>query len=113
MKISGEKVIFCGSRDIGRVMRGEEDSCCVLKSVTVYHSAYDLLDTETILPDLDPDFLDFLRGFDAYESIAYVCLNGETVLFTDMISGDVAAACNIGEMLPEIEKLYKSFCAGE
>ena len=76
-----------------------------------YRSAYELLDSETVLPELEEDFELFLRSFDDYESIGYLCLNNETVLFCDDINGSIFSVGNIGDILPSVREAYGDFCA--
>lgn len=114
MKISGNNIVFCGSRDIGHVMRGEENCCCSLRSIRSYSSAYDLLYNETTLTDdLDPDFLDYLRGFDDFEPFEYFCLNGENYICADRIDGTILGIGDLPGLLEEIRIEYRYFCDGE
>lgn len=81
-----------------------------IRSASYYRSAYELLSVETVLPALDEDFEGFLRSFDDYEGIGYLCLNGEIVLFCDDVNGDVFSASKIEDVLPSIREQYEDFC---
>ena len=82
-----------------------------VRSASYYRSAYELLEAETVLPELDDDFLDFLRSFDDYESIGYLCLNGEIVLFCDDVNGMVFSAGKVEDILPSVRAQYEEdFC---
>ena len=110
MKIKGQRILFCGSGDSGTGMLAMSGTLHALESIRVYRSAFDLLQAETVLPDLQGDFCDYLRSFDAYDCISYVCINGELVVFCDAINGDAVSFCQIGEMLGEIRANYNQFC---
>lgn len=112
MKIKGKSIVYTGSVNIGNVLRGEEDSCRALSTLNYYTSAYELLDNETILPEIDADFLGYLRTFDAFDSIVYFCLDSETVIYADRINGDVYGIDSIDDMLQNIKNYYEweAFC---
>lgn len=82
-----------------------------IRTVSYYRSAYELLEAETVLPDMEEDFCDFLRSFDDYEGIGYLCLNGEVVLFCDDVNGNVCSASKIGDVLPSIMQQYAEYYA--
>ena len=82
-----------------------------VRSASYYRSAYELLEAETVLPELDDDFLGFLRSFDDYESIGYLCLNGEIVLFCDDVNGMVFSAEKVEDILSSVRAQYdEDFC---
>ena len=82
-----------------------------VRSASYYRSAFELLEAETVLPELDDDFMDFLRSFDDYESIGYLCLNGEIVLFCDDVNGMVFSARKVEDILPSVRAQYdEDFC---
>ena len=82
-----------------------------VRSASYYRSAFELLEAETVLPDMEEDFCDFLRSFDDYESIGYLCLNGEIVLFCDDVNGNVCSASKIEDVLPSIRQQYAEYYA--
>ena len=77
-----------------------------VRSASYYRSAFELLEAETILPELDDDFMGFLRSFDDYESVGYLCLNGEIVLFCDDINGMVFSAGKVEDILQSVREYY-------
>ena len=77
-----------------------------IQSICFYDSAFELLEEETILPNLDPDFLDYLRTFDAFEGVRYACLNHDTVLYLDSVNGDLLGSLPLGDVLDSIREYY-------
>ena len=78
-----------------------------VRSLSAYDSAYELLEAETILPEMGEDFLSYLRTFDAFEAVRYFCINHEIVIFTDSVSNDTIWTCYLSDVLPDVRKQYE------
>ena len=106
IKTKGEKVCLSAKGENGL------SAPCVkvsfrIRSVSYYSSAFDLLEAETVLPEMDEDFCGFLRSFDDYEAFAYFCINNETVIVADSINGDIISAEKLSDFLPHIREYYE------
>lgn len=97
-----DSVTFCLNGENGILLSKNP----VLRSISVYSSAYDLLSAETVLPDLDDDFDGFLRHFDDFETTEFYCINHEYVITT--IDGDFVGAELLDDVLPNIREYYES-----
>lgn len=106
-KIRGSHLLFCGNGNAIEHCPDNRDFLRRLGTISAYNCAYDLLETETVLSVDDDDFLDFLRGFDAFESYAYFCVNSEIVIITDDVTGDVLYFCSLDDFLRTIKKHYE------
>ena len=73
-----------------------------IKTISAYRCVGDLLEAETVLPELSEDFRTYLFTFDAFDSLEYFCANGKTVIVTDSCNGDVLEICELSDILPEI-----------
>ena len=81
---------------------------CDLETISAYNSAYELFENETLfLCGEQDDFLSFLRCVDDWESYKYFCVNGEYVVLSDGINGDVLSVLNIASMFCETKRYYE------
>lgn len=83
-----------------------------LKNISVYSSAYDLLeenmDREFFCQFSDDD-LSFLRGFDDFEFCTYFLLNYESVIVADSSGSIEGDALTIPEFVSEIMRLLQEY----
>ena len=78
-----------------------------VKSISVYNSAYDLLDSvdPAYFPCLVDDMTTFFEHFDDFEGLKYYLLNHETIIVTE--SGDVQGdPMTVEEFYQRIVDLY-------
>ena len=80
-----------------------------INNLKQFSSAYDLIEAwfPGFLDDYekDKDFVSYVKGFDAFESMAYFLVNNDYVITADDITG---AAC--GSMIP-VSQLFREIKA--
>ena len=104
MENKGKNLMFCGIGDNSALLYD-------VKNISVYSSAYDCLMEESFLPGEitreEKDFCDFLRHVDDWESINYIVINSETVVFCDSINGDVGGFCKLSAFLSDMQAEFE------
>ena len=93
MEICENMVLFCTNRD---------QKWDVLRSVSVYRSAFRMISDESDYLEMDcfdESFCDWLKSSDEWESYGYIVLNGKNYVLFDSVSGDVLQAGTISDFV--------------
>lgn len=77
-----------------------------METIRHYDSAYELLQDEGALDYVEPDLLEYLKTFDAFEGISYYLIDSKTVLFCDSLPGEIVSDCPLEEFLMQISQYY-------
>lgn len=102
MENRGNRIIFCKNLDL------EWD---VLRSVSVYRSAFEMISAESDWLEMDcfdESFCNWLKSADDWESFCYLSVNGRDYILFDSISGDVLDSGTISDLVWESFKAYES-----
>lgn len=93
-------------------MKKQVGTLKTVKRISVYGSAYELLQESDLLPEgvqNDTDFCDYMRCCDDYDCIGYFCINDSTIICTDNINGDVISVCSADELLTGLREQYEEY----